>query len=231
MKRIILVGILCGCLLAAGCTFGKKARDAEAAKAQAQAQQKEVKAAVDDTVGRAKVELRGRMALYNKLTGFYEGTYTANENTEVAIKVRITPANEPAQAEMDRMSREADVIARLDQVGINVDIEESILGDDHLTNCRGMGLKPDFQQGQIFFDCAGQGAVSARRIYIFAFDTGDLDKMASESRDAGEAISATIGSDLVAGQRNYVGGMRLSIVLNPEYGNRFTGMLQRKGDR
>jgi hypothetical protein len=218
-------------LLATGCQFGKKARDAEAAKAQAQAQQKEQKVTADETVGKAKVELRTRIALYNKLTGLYEGTYTANENTVVNISVRITPYSEPATAEINAMTRDTEVFSRLEQVGLNVETTETIPGDTRFVTCRGSGLKPDFLQGQLFFDCSGQGAVSARRIYVFAFDSGDFEKMADESQSVAESFSATLGTDLVNGRLNGVGGFRLSVVLNPEYGNRFSGMLQRKGDR
>lgn len=187
----------------------------------------------------AKQELRTRIALYQTLTGAYEGAYVANENVIVNIRVHITTANVPAPAEIDRMRRESEVLQRIDMLGLDLQTEEK---SSHLFTvfCGGFNLKPDFSQGMIRFDCSGQTAVSGRsdkrvvstpRMYVFSFDSGDFKAMANQTPESAQAISTEIGNDLVLGRLAALGGFRLSIFMNPESGSLFLGALSRKSER
>ena len=233
MKRFIPVLVVC--LLACGCNLKKNQNNNNASNSApdpaAQAAQdkhaRAVQAANDaDALARAKKDIAAKIALYNTLAGEYDGTYVANENTTVNVKVRITAANVPAPAELDAINRETDVLARRDQMAIDIRTDENVPSDKHYSvTCIGEGIKPDFSQGLLAFDCSGKGGVSAPRSYSFYFDTGDFAAMTDETAEAARALSAQIGNDLVANRRNHLEGLRLSITLNPEFGSQFNGSL------
>src|SRR5262249_28454902 len=104
--------------------------------------------------------------------------------------------------------------------GLSVDRKSTVF-------CSGLSVKPNFSLGLVRFDCSGQGAVSARRVYTLEFDSGDPAAMANETPETARTISAELGNDLVSGSLPALGRFRLSILMNPEFGYRFNGTLSR----
>jgi hypothetical protein len=156
-----------------GCSYRDK-RDEKNARKAAEISQKIQNEQEAERVAIAKSDLSARIAYYQGIEGEYTGWHMSSSYSsknllsylpagKMAVKIRISAINIPADYIQARITREAEVLSQMESMRLQIDIFE---GDTSLNlihvACSATEVKPDFVLGIIRFSCPATTSYPAK---------------------------------------------------------------------
>ena len=117
----------------------------------------------------------------------------------VPVRVEISPTGIPTSYDQRRMEREAEVVAQINGISLNVDI---VMGLPNSlvpqTICNATAVRPDFHDGTIRVSCADPSSPQGSRTYVMTLSTQSILSDLSENSVSVQAVGQSLADSLMS---------------------------------